>query len=170
LPTVGPDCLTGRAWVYDATVVRDCHQRRPTRGAVLQGNGEHALACLLGSPACLCRRGLRPTLDRPAGDRGCRLRQRLHGHAVSSCHATPSPPPLALSVQHQDGHAGEGSDGGVDGRRRARRVLPSCHFGEPAGDMGMLRLDRAGLLKGGDGFGKPPLRQARVPVCKGPER
>jgi hypothetical protein len=159
-----------RAWVYDYAGVRDRHQRRTTRGAVMLGNGKHALAFLLGHPAFLCRRGLFSTLDLHSGDRGCRLRQRLHGPAVSSCHATQSPSPLALSVQYQDGHVGEGSDGCIDARRRARRVLPSCHFGEPAGNMGMLRLDLAGLLKGGDGFGKPPLRQARVPVCKGPER
>jgi hypothetical protein len=63
-------------------------------------NGAHALACLLGSPACLCCRGLWPPLDRPPGDRGSCLRQRLHGPAVSSCHATQRPPPLALSVSH----------------------------------------------------------------------
>jgi hypothetical protein len=49
-------------------------------------------------------------------------------------------------------------------------LLPPCHFGEPASDMGMLRLDLARLLKGVDGFGKLPLRQARVPVRKGMER
>jgi len=64
----------------------------------------------------------------------------------------------------------DGSDGCIDGRHGARRVLPSCHFGEPAGDMGMLRLDLTCLLKGGDGFGKLPLRQTRVPVRKGAER
>jgi hypothetical protein len=58
----------------------------------------------------------------------------------------------------------------VDEQRHARRVLPPFHFDEPAGDMGMLRLDLACLLKGVDGFGKPPLRQARVPVRKGTER
>jgi hypothetical protein len=47
-------------------------------------------------------------------------------------------------------------------------VLLSYHFGEPAGDMGMLRFELAGLLKGSDGFGKPPLCQTRVPVRKGP--
>jgi hypothetical protein len=49
-------------------------------------------------------------------------------------------------------------------------VLPSCHFGEPAGDMGMLRRDLAYLLKGGNGFGKLPLRRIRVPERKGAER
>ena len=66
-------------------------------------------------------------------------------------------------------HVGDRSDGWVDEQRRARRVLPPCHFGEPAGDMGMLRLELACLLKGGDGFGKLPLRQTRIPVRKGAE-
>ena len=65
---------------------------------------------------------------------------------------------------------GDGSDGCIDGRHCARRVLLSCHFGEPAGYMGMLRRDLAYLLKGGDGFGKLPLRQTRVPERKGAER
>ena len=148
-----------RALVYDYGVVRDCHQRRTTRGAVMLGNGKHALACLLGSPAFLCRQGLFPTLDLHSGAIGCLLLHRFHRHAVSSCHATQSPLP-SLSVQYQDGHVGEGSDGCIDGRCRARRLLLSCHFGEPAGDIGMLRRELACLLKGDDGFGKPPLRQA----------
>ena len=49
-------------------------------------------------------------------------------------------------------------------------MLPPCHFGEPASDMGMLRLDLACLLQGVEDFGKPSLRQARVPMRKGPER
>jgi hypothetical protein len=49
-------------------------------------------------------------------------------------------------------------------------VLPPFHFGEPTGDMGMLRLELACLVKCGDRFGKLPRRQARVPVRKGLER
>jgi hypothetical protein len=64
----------------------------------------------------------------------------------------------------------DGSDGCIDWQHCARRVLPSCHFGELAGDMGMLRRDLAYLLKGGNGFGKLPLRQIRVPERKGAER
>jgi len=48
----------------------------------------------------------------------------------------------------------------------SRGLLP-FHFGEPASDMRMLRLERTYLVKGGDGVGTLPRRQARVPVCKG---
>ncbi len=64
-------------------------------------------------------------------------------------------------------HTGGGLDRCVDERRCTRRVLPPFHFGEPASDMRMLRLERAGLVKGGDGVGKLPRRQARIPVRKG---
>jgi hypothetical protein len=46
-------------------------------------------------------------------------------------------------------------------------MLPPCHFGEPASDMRMRRLERACLVKGGNGVGKLPRRQTRVPVRKG---
>jgi len=46
-------------------------------------------------------------------------------------------------------------------------MLPPFHFGEPASDMRMLRLERTCLVKGGDGVGKLARRQARVPVRKG---
>ena len=49
----------------------------------------------------------------------------------------------------------------------ARRLLLPFDFGEPAGDVGMLRLERAGLLKGGVRFVNLPLPQKRVPVHKG---
>jgi hypothetical protein len=64
-------------------------------------------------------------------------------------------------------HAGVGLDGDVDERHCARCLLPPFHFGEPAGDMGMLRIKRACLVKGGNRFGKLPRHQARVPVRKG---
>ena len=55
----------------------------------------------------------------------------------------------------------------VDERRGMRRMLPPCHFREPASDMRMRRLECACLVKGHDGVGKLPRRQARVPVRKG---
>lgn len=59
---------------------------------------------------------------------------------------------------------------GIDGRCGARRVLPPFHFGEPGGDMGPLRIQVAGLVKGGSRFGKLPFRQVRVSVRKSLER
>jgi hypothetical protein len=46
-------------------------------------------------------------------------------------------------------------------------LLPPFHFGEPGGHMGMLRIELAGLVKGGEGFSKLPLCQVRVPMRKG---
>jgi hypothetical protein len=54
----------------------------------------------------------------------------------------------------------------MGGRYGARHLLP-FDFGEPTGDMGMLWLDLAGLVKGGARFVNLPLHQARVPVYKG---
>jgi hypothetical protein len=48
----------------------------------------------------------------------------------------------------------------------ARYLLPPLDFGKPAGDMGMLRIERTDLLKGSTGFVKLPLHQTRVPVHK----
>jgi len=64
-------------------------------------------------------------------------------------------------------HAAGGLAWRVDEQRGTRRMLPPCHFGEPASDMRMRRLERACLVKGGNGVGKLPRRQTRVPVRKG---
>jgi len=48
--------------------------------------------------------------------------------------------------------------------------LPPFHFGEPLGDMGTLRIQLAGLVKGGDRFVKLPFRQVGIPVRKGIKR
>jgi hypothetical protein len=39
-------------------------------------------------------------------------------------------------------------------------VLLPFYFSEPAGDMRMLWINLARSVKGGDGVGKPPRRQA----------
>ena len=103
LPTVQPDPLTVGAWIYGYAVVRYRHQRRATLGTVMLGHSAYALTFLLGSQTFLCRQGLFTTLDLHSGAIFCLLLRRFHGHAVSSGHATQSPPHLALSVQHQDG-------------------------------------------------------------------
>jgi hypothetical protein len=57
-PTVQPDPLTVRALVYGYAAVCNLHQRRSTLGTVILGNGEHALAFLLGIPTFLLHQGL----------------------------------------------------------------------------------------------------------------
>ena len=85
---------------------------------------------------------------------------------ASSCNATESPSPLALAVQYQDRHVGEASDGGRDGRHRARRVLPSYHFGEPAGDMEMFRLESRACSKAWMASGTSPPPSTSSPCAK----
>jgi hypothetical protein len=53
---------------------------------------------------------------------------------------------------------------------RGHRVLPPCHFGEPVGDMGTLRIQLAGLVKRGRRFAKLLLRQVSVPLHERLER
>jgi hypothetical protein len=49
-------------------------------------------------------------------------------------------------------------------------VLPPFHIGEPASDIGMLRIDLTRSVQSGDRVGKLPRSQARVLMRKGLER
>jgi hypothetical protein len=59
-----------------------------------------------------------------------------------------------------------GSAWGIGGRHGVRRLLLPFDFGEPVGDMGMMRLERTGLVKGGARFIKLARPQQRIPVRK----
>ena len=76
-----------------------------------------------------------------------------HRHRVKgACNASATGPRVAAL------------DGGVDGRWDAYRLLLPFRFGDPRGDIGLLRIEILGLVKGGDRFDKPPRHQTRVPA------
>jgi hypothetical protein len=88
-------------------------------------------------------------------------------HAGKKECATPSTRRATRRKAGADGAWITGSACYIGGRCRARRLLLPFDFGEPTGDMGMLWLDLAGLVKGGARFVKLPLYQAHIPVHKG---
>jgi hypothetical protein len=146
---------------------------------VILGNGEHALAFLLGIPTFLLHQGLFTTRQLQSGEIFRLLLQRFHGHDVSSysCYilwlkyATGTVAPAGLRAATPRPMArGWGLDGCADERWRARRLLLPFHFGKPASDMGMSRLKLSSLVKGGNCFVKLPRCQACIPVRKGVER
>ena len=70
-------------------------------------------------------------------------------------------------TQPETDPARSGLGRGVAGRCGASCLPPLFDFGEPCGDIGMLRIELLSLAKGGDCFGKLPRHQTRVPVHKG---
>jgi len=120
--------------------------------------------------ACLCLRTSERILDCFGNlDNGevplfpsLHIRPGVEGHASLFClvllnmifHVFPSSaynwcgdPDGRAPCRRRRWHAGVGSDGCVDERHCTRRLLPPFHFGEPTGNMGMLRLDLACLVK-----------------------